>query len=1053
MADLAAAVDSFAIEQAIRESAPELLFASRRVVRRIARLTCHDAPLSLARPPHGDSVTLSARDLPRLTDGLVALPSTLPDHVAVVSRPDDVRAAPQNADSLLREYWRLAFHALLDLAGDRLPDGGVSLLDAETLMEARDVLAAEGRVNADASDRLVAREFIATFLELRCFRPSLVAAWFPAVVDPDGVATALSAAVGAEGLLARSLPPMLDPEVAIEPEAAPISTPWWQRWGVTWWPRTRAAQLRRRATHTALTGNMVRAALDEWRAANSRPEAACQATGRLERQIDAFARRLGWALDLDDRAVDNAESVIRDLVEHARGSSWHPAARLLFDLQKICVDSERESFRTQLIGWMVTGGRRPLAVPLPCQRLALIHRHAEAAAGRLPSLDLPAASRSRADRLLAEAVRTTNAAARETLRPRLEEALVRAGIEPHALVESAARDTLVEEILDLVMTRGFVSFGGIRDAISRNQLKLADLKDLADWLAGDELLRLDRGLAATLDGAYRAAPPYMTLMQRISSPLFGTAVGRLVTTNVLVPFGGAWVLLRGLEHIIEPITHYSFGVIWHIYTQPRMLTIGVLLWAILHLASVRAVAWQAARGLAAAVQFLVFALPAAVLRLPIVQRVIASPAARWFMRHVWSPLLATALTWLVLPYEGPWVSRSTPWLVPVAFAIWALGLNSAVGRQIQEQVVESATKLLLQFHTHVLVGLYSLTVEVFRHALDVVEGTLYAVDESLRFRSDESGVVLAIKAVVGAVWSVIESVVRFCVTLLIEPQLNPIKHFPVVTVSHKLLVPMIPVVASQLVGTTGMEKGLALTVVTFVSTALPGVFGFLAWEFKENWRLYAANRPRTLRPVPVGHHGETIRRLLLPGFHSGTIPKIFARLRRDAEARRVRSRAVWQRKEVEHDVVVFLNRHVIALMALTEAGRQLRVRVSSVGLTVRSITIALVADGADDRPLVLCLVRRDDLIESWILDEGWLADLAGESAGVVRLALAGYHRLAAADRAVAASAGIDTDQTASDDGAVVAVTPITWDDWRAAWERVERHEDRLTTPRFNLGPG
>ena len=61
---------------------------------------------------------------------------------------------------------------------------------------------------------------------------------------------------------------------------------------------------------------------------------------------------------------------------------------------------------------------------------------------------------------------------------------------------------------------------------------------------------------------------------------------------------------------------------------------------------------------------------------------------------------------------------------------------------------------------------------------------------------------------------------------------------------------------------------------------MPGIFGFLVWEFRENWRLYAANRPKGLRPVPLGPHGETMPRLLRPGFHSGTLPKRFAKLRR-----------------------------------------------------------------------------------------------------------------------------------------------------------------------------
>ncbi len=49
-------------------------------------------------------------------------------------------------------------------------------------------------------------------------------------------------------------------------------------------------------------------------------------------------------------------------------------------------------------------------------------------------------------------------------------------------------------------------------------------------------------------------------------------------------------------------------------------------------------------------------------------------------------------------------------------------------------------------------------------------------------------------------WFFVAYVVRFCVNLLIEPQVNPIKHFPVVTVSHKLLWPFASPHADALVG-------------------------------------------------------------------------------------------------------------------------------------------------------------------------------------------------------------------------------------------------------------
>ena len=1043
MADPSVPFDAFAVERAIRAAAPEVLFAPPRLVRRIIRAD-QDLPLALSRTPHRDIAVINSRRLAEIADDVLVFPADVPERVAVVARPAADRLGPEGDEGVLRDYWRLVFHALLDLSATAAVasagDASVEWLAPDVAAEAREVLVREGLLDHDADDREVLAEFIAVFLELRCFSPAAVAVWFPALDDPDAVAERLAALVHAEDLLHRALPPMLDPEAEARYEPARADAATATRWPA--WLRPRAAALRRQANRTALKGNFVRAALDEWRAATSRPKTARPATGRLDRQVDAFARRLGWALDFDAAALADAETFIRDLIEQARGSSWTPQARLLYDLQKICVDSERESFRTQLLGWLFSAGRRPLAVPLPCQRLVLIHRHALDAFAKLAALDMPEGMRLVGTRLLAAAVETTDVAARAPLRPRLEAAIEAAGLTPRFLVEEAARAKLVDELLDTIMERGFVSFGSVRDAVSRNQLKLPDLRGPQEWLAGDELLQLDDRLDATLDGVYRSAPIYLSLMQRISAPFFGVAAGRLLTTHVLLPFGGSWIILRGLEHIVEPITEYSFGEMWHVYTQGRMLALGVVLWALLHLPAVRRGAWQAARGAVAVGHFLAVVLPGRLLRLPVVELVLRSTPVRWLVRHASAPTLVTLATWLVLPHSGRWLSRTTPWIAPSVFAASAVVLNSRVGRQLQEQVVEAFGRALHQFHLHVIVGLLSWIVDTFRRAMDFVEGTLYAVDESLRFRSDESGLMLAFKAVLGAVWSVVEAGVRFCITLLIEPQLNPIKHFPVVTVSHKLLVPMIPVVATQLVDTTGMERGLALTAVTFVSTCIPGVFGFLAWELKENWRLYAANRSATLRPVQVGHHGETMRRLLLPGFHSGTIPRLFARLRR-IHARGSRragggfGRVDRQRHELQHDIATFFERDVIGLLERAAACEGLGITVVEVRLAVDRITVALGATDIDSPPLVVELARHADSIESRIVDTGWLDGLPAEAEQPVRLAIAGYHRLAAADEATAAFAdlpGAPPAVSAAGDE-LVPVAPIAWATWREAWER------------------
>ena len=1036
MAESISASDAFALERAMRGTCPEVIFAPPRIVRAVTRRH-RDEPFTIGRLAHRDAVVVSARRLGEVAGDLLAPPADLPDIVAVVARPGDSPAVGGSGRDVEAAYWRRTFHALLDLAAPRIvAERGGEVADwigAEPLAEARDVLVREGLVDREASGDEFLAEFIATFLERSRFDPASLPAWFPAIEQPGPLAARLEAVIGGAELAARARPPGHGPDAAIAsvPDGGTAVRMSGHRWLLPW-PKPRASVLRRRADRTAPTGNTVRAAIDEWRAMTARPETARPAPGRLARQVDTLARRLAWALDLDPSATDAAVVFIRGLVEHSSGSTWSPAARLLYDLQKICVDSERESFRTQLLPWLLTAGRRPLAIPLPCQRLVLIHRHATAALKRLPSVDVPDDVRTAGERVLDEAVSITDDAARESLRPRLERCLAEAGLAPQTLVEEAARGKLVDELLDAIMDRGFVSFGSVRDAISRNQLKLRDLPGAGDWLHGDELLRLDARLAAALDGVYRPAPAYLAAMQRLSAPFFGTGVGRLVTTNLLLPLGGAWLALRGIEHLVEPVTEYSLGEAWHVYTRGRMLAIAAAVWVLLHLPAVRLATWQALRAGAAALRLLAVVVPGWLLRLPAVAWLLRSPPVRWFLEYAWSPLVVTILVWLLLPHHGGWIDRDTRWFPPSLFVVAAAALNSAAGRQLQEQVSEATGRMLRQFHAHVIVGLFSWIVDLFRRALDLVEGTLYAVDESLRFRTDESGLTLALKAVLGAVWSVIEACVRFCVTLLIEPQLNPIKHFPVVTVSHKLLVPMIPVVAAQLVAATGMERGLALTAVTFVSTALPGVCGFLAWELKENWRLYAANRAATLRPSAVGHHGETMRRLLQPGFHSGTLPRLFARLRRH-ETSGTRLRAIRRLEELRHDVAAFVNRDLLALVERTEAGRGLGLSVGDVRLSCVRIRVEIDSDANLDRPLVLDVIHDGGTIVVHVPVAGWLDTIDGDRLHVMRLALAGYCRLADAD--VTDTPWCDLPGASASAAGRRPVTPLAWPEWQAAWQR------------------
>jgi hypothetical protein len=264
------------------------------------------------------------------------------------------------------------------------------------------------------------------------------------------------------------------------------------------------------------------------------------------------------------------------------------------------------------------------------------------------------------------------------------------------------------------------------------------------------------------------------------------------------------------------------------------------------------------------------------MNLEVVQRVLRSRAYRWASRFLVRPLVVTALASWVMPRLVPqW--RNTFTGTAGIFLSANLLLNSRLGRDLGELTADWMSRAWRWLTVQVVARLFWLLVDAFRASIEAIERLMSGVDEWLRFRSGERRFALVAKIIFSPFWFVVAYVVRFSVTLLIEPQINPIKHFPVVTVSHKVLIPFIPAFARVL--ELAMETGLAYTVATAVITAIPGIFGFLTWELRENWQIYAANRPKHWRPAVVGKHGETVRRLLVPGLYSGTIPKRYAKLR------------------------------------------------------------------------------------------------------------------------------------------------------------------------------
>lgn len=79
--------------------------------------------------------------------------------------------------------------------------------------------------------------------------------------------------------------------------------------------------------------------------------------------------------------------------------------------------------------------------------------------------------------------------------PVLYEALNDAGFSPPSQLGQLALGQIVETLIDRILEQGFLTFQNLRDSLAVSPVKMPDLANLAQWVRGDELLRLDRRLA------------------------------------------------------------------------------------------------------------------------------------------------------------------------------------------------------------------------------------------------------------------------------------------------------------------------------------------------------------------------------------------------------------------------------------------------------------------------------------------------------------------------------------------------------------------------------
>ena len=482
----------------------------------------------------------------------------------------------------------------------------------------------------------------------------------------------------------------------------------------------------------------------------------------------------------------------------------------------------------------------------------------------------------------------------------------------------------------------------------------------------------------------------MRYLQKISSVLFGTPVGRALTLYVMLPLLGSFAVLEGLQHMIGPLVKKLAGWEPVISSRESLLGGAAFLFLLLHVRPVRAGVWFGLRMLWRVIKLIVFDLPRAIWRLPLVQRVLESP----LIRYVLKPAIPAAVVAAVSP----------TWRWPIAgavFVIAAVALNSRYGRLAEEVATDWLLRSSRQVTSRIVPGMIKATLDLFSKLLELLDRGIYRVDEWLRFRAGQGVIVMALKGVLGAVWFVITYILRLYVNLFVEPTTNPIKHFPVVTVAAKIILPFTPAMLSGIAGPASQVMGSAMGngFAAFTVLVLPGLAGFLVWELKENWKLYRATRPAALRSLSIGHHGETVASFLRPGFHSGTIPKLYTKLRRAAW--KGDEHAVTRHKlglhHVEEAIAKFADRQLVSMLNEVSAFRATDVALQHVEIGSNRIQITIVCPSVGADPATIRFELQSGWIVAGIPQVGWIAALAAEQRRIFETALAGFYKLSAVD--------------------------------------------------------
>ncbi len=975
---------------------PSVVLVPAPVLRRVVR---HDRgflglPLQV---PHRKTYLIAADTLLRLStpEELGIDPARqLTGNLTLLVRPEDFVLQNEPRGAILLEYWRLLFHAQVHrVLEERWARGDLTLkwiqhsiqrIGEAEFRGACIVLKQEQLLLPPDDNRNTFIEFVAVYLELKYFAATLLPSYFPSLRHDEE----LAATVDADDLFRRTrIPGAPDPSPPAETSSEE--------------PLAYFRKLVRDADEASSLGNVVRAAVRRTQAARVAPAAEEPRTlARAQIDVDALVQRVHAVVGSGAETAPRWKRVLLELLDKSDQGPWPQEARLLYDLQQACVSGEQEVYRVSVLHWLQKAGRRE---PLTNQRDMRVSNHLERAIGRLPYVRLSVEDRAELSGLLRSAQSAVEGRLRLRIRPVLEQAFVESGLRPSCIPEEVVFAKVLDELLDRLMARSFLTFSDIRDAISTNQLKLPDLDHVHTLWSGDALLQIDRRLRTALAGVYRHGEPYRSLLEKASALLSSTPKGRLVVWLLLLPLGGGIALWFGLGHLV----HGAWAWIARSDAPPPSVlwpipALAVVLGLLINHRPTRAAAGRLLGHVGRFLRAVLIEVPRALAGVPQVRWLLQNDVFMGFVRYVLRPGIITVVVALVA-----WaVRRPFSFLHDLlVFLCTALLLNSRPWRGFEEGAEESVFRGWRFLARGLFPGLFRFVMAVFKRIHELLEAVVYTVDEWLSYRTGEGRTTLWLKAILSPLWLPVSFTLRFVFDVCIEPRFNPIKYVSVVMIIDKITIVFTPQGRIWIKGMftdMGLGSVTAETLTWILLYMIPAAMGFLIWELKENWRLYRANRAAALRPESLSLDGESFQRLLRSDGRR-KLPGLFARLRRaEREAHRTGSWAESRRQraaleDLRGAIRQFMSRSFLRFLERSPSMVGLSVRIRDVRLGLNQIGIELGCEAHPETAVRIEFEGQSGWLIASVPESGWLCELTERQRTLFKLALLGLFKMTGVD--------------------------------------------------------